>query len=344
LKKCPKCGTILDDSKTKCYMCGENLGIGGSASFLDNVGNEIDSPKEEDIEVLSMEEPQQPQEDVQTFTSHNSTMDYYSSEINQLNLGNNSGTVVDDYNPFAQDASMQSPLMQQQPAPQPIPELPPTNMPAMDMQPVQPLPEKPKKQKKVKQPKTPKEHRPIPKSMIFNSLCFIIFMGLIIFAYFKFIRKPPNENVHLRGLTYTIDPRFELQNNDNEPTTNYYKYGTDCIIRIEYGFTNDSEADSPEKKYLKSVEEEFKNDKNIITGYEELLVKGNKWTTLSVYYIPYENNGELLPSEIEQSKLRFRYLSIFHNGSLYNIQYYNPTTEETCENMFNTFTTTLNLE
>ena len=25
MKKCPKCGTILDDSKKKCYMCGTEL-------------------------------------------------------------------------------------------------------------------------------------------------------------------------------------------------------------------------------------------------------------------------------------------------------------------------------
>ena len=25
MKKCPKCGTILDDSKKTCYMCGTVL-------------------------------------------------------------------------------------------------------------------------------------------------------------------------------------------------------------------------------------------------------------------------------------------------------------------------------
>ena len=27
MKKCPKCGTILDDSKKQCYMCGTNLDL-----------------------------------------------------------------------------------------------------------------------------------------------------------------------------------------------------------------------------------------------------------------------------------------------------------------------------
>ena len=35
MKKCPKCGTILDDSKKKCYMCGTELAK-TSANFAES--------------------------------------------------------------------------------------------------------------------------------------------------------------------------------------------------------------------------------------------------------------------------------------------------------------------
>ena len=42
MKKCPKCGTILDDSKKKCYMCGSDIQkknpIDFMAGFDDQIG------------------------------------------------------------------------------------------------------------------------------------------------------------------------------------------------------------------------------------------------------------------------------------------------------------------
>ena len=347
MKKCPKCGTILDDSKTKCYMCGENLGIGGSSSFLDNVNNDIGATisnnqdnifnNGEDIEVLNLEDVAEP-DNTQTFVSHSSsTRDYYSSEINQLNMGNNSGGVVDNYNPFAMD---------NQPQPEPIPELPANNLPPVDsLQQVQPLPEKKTKKTKEKKVKQSKDKKPIPKAMIFNTACFIIFMALIVFAYYKFIRQPDNEDVHLRNLTYSIDPRFEAIKSDQEPTTNYYKYeenGSDCIVRVEYGFS--SNTDSPEKKYLDSVEEELSKSKNEYTTIEksEMRIKDNRWSTLVVLKMPSTQEQEEQPDKLN-AKMLYKYSANFYNGSLYTIQYYNPSVNETCETMYKSFEQTLRL-
>ena len=347
MKKCPKCGTILDDSKTKCYMCGENLGVGGSVSFLDSVDNDIGATissnqdnvfnNGEDIEVLNLEEVAQPQEEAQTFVSHSSSSrDIYGSEINQLNMGNNSGS-VDNYNPFVDDQIPTTPqVMPQQPAP--VPELPPANLPPVDQfQPVQPLPVA--NAKPEKPPKPPKEKKPIPKAMIFNTICFIIFMGLIIFAYFKFIRKEDNENVRLNSLTYTIDPRFTLQDNSSEVTANTYKYGEECVVKLEYGFTNDTEE--AEDKYINSVIKQYETSLDMIAGKEEYKVKGNTWKTVSFYYV---KKGEGDNLEADKSKLRYQYMTVLHNGSLYKIQYFNPTSEEECETMYQTFKTTLYIE
>ena len=43
MKKCPKCGTILDDSKKKCYMCGTELStnknpFGNGLTFDNDIG------------------------------------------------------------------------------------------------------------------------------------------------------------------------------------------------------------------------------------------------------------------------------------------------------------------
>ena len=42
MKKCPKCGTILDDSKKKCYMCGTMLSK-GSNDFSDTFDTQTGS-------------------------------------------------------------------------------------------------------------------------------------------------------------------------------------------------------------------------------------------------------------------------------------------------------------
>ncbi len=41
MKKCPKCGTILDDSKKKCYMCGADLQRRMGINFGENFDNAI---------------------------------------------------------------------------------------------------------------------------------------------------------------------------------------------------------------------------------------------------------------------------------------------------------------
>lgn len=41
MKRCPKCGTILDDSKNKCYMCGSDLENKTLGSFVDNFDQQI---------------------------------------------------------------------------------------------------------------------------------------------------------------------------------------------------------------------------------------------------------------------------------------------------------------
>jgi hypothetical protein len=82
----------------------------------------------------------------------------------------------------------------------------------------------------------------VSKSFIFNTACFVIFIGIMIFVYFQFINNPKEDVLSLGGLSYKISDEFvyekrsvalqnslrrlaegkkELFNFDNSPTTEF---------------------------------------------------------------------------------------------------------------------------
>jgi len=97
MKKCPKCGTILDDSKKKCYMCGADLTAKTSVSdfssnFDNNVGSNTTSFSDnvfnngKDIKVNSEEMVSDDSNNNGSFFSHDSSSkDFFGGEINKLN-------------------------------------------------------------------------------------------------------------------------------------------------------------------------------------------------------------------------------------------------------------------
>ena len=360
MKKCPKCGTILDDSKTKCYMCGASLGVGGPVSFLDSIDNDIGATvassqdnvfnNGEDIEVLNLEDVTNKSEP-QTFVSHSSsTRDFYTSEINQLNLGN-----VDDYNPFATDNAPAKPAPQGQinntinevKNLEPV-QLPPQNQ---NQQPQpQPVKEKPKKEPKQKDVNWGNSLSTsngeiligsfkVTKPMIFNGVCFFIFMGLIIFAYVKFIKKPSNENVYLGGLVYTIDPRFQLMNNGSA-TSREYRYTSsegECDVTIEYGLNPSDDEKGSISKYLDQTREAYEKNPNAQFKEDTIIINGEMWTTLDINFVV----GDNLSQGEGQVVTKFKVTTIIHKGNMYYIRYSNPNVEKTCETMFNNLMGTL---
>lgn len=93
MKKCPKCGTILDDSKKKCYMCGADLLRSSITNFgdsfneqigatmttsQDNVFNNVNNISAKLDDVIN-------NNDNVTFSNNTSSVDLFKSEMDGLN-------------------------------------------------------------------------------------------------------------------------------------------------------------------------------------------------------------------------------------------------------------------
>ena len=97
MKKCPKCGTILDDSKKKCYMCGANLTQSQSVKdFSSNFDRDVGAATTRvsdnvfnngrDINVNAKDIVDGEINNNGSFFSHSSaSRDYFGGEINKLN-------------------------------------------------------------------------------------------------------------------------------------------------------------------------------------------------------------------------------------------------------------------
>ena len=97
MKKCPKCGTILDDSKKKCYMCGATLTQSQSVKdFSSNFDRDVGAATTRvsdnvfnngrDIDVNAKDIVDGEINNNGSFFSHSSaSRDYFGGEINKLN-------------------------------------------------------------------------------------------------------------------------------------------------------------------------------------------------------------------------------------------------------------------
>ena len=72
MKKCPKCGTILDDSKKQCYMCGTDLDD-EEQSFEESFSMQLSNDVKKDENVMV--------DNSISFSTNNN----YDTELNKLN-------------------------------------------------------------------------------------------------------------------------------------------------------------------------------------------------------------------------------------------------------------------
>ena len=338
MKKCPKCGTILDDNKKRCYMCGADLTKKNTSSFAENFDKKIGaqtSSSQDNIfnNNIKMEEPKI-SDNKNVFYSNNSSAGFFNntSNNNQKNAPINNQIKVSE-NRKKENESVDPTIM---------------NFFEKNREYENKIEEKPVQNKKPKkQEKIPKE-KPIKKentsenikvnfNVVFNILCFIVFLGIVILGYFKIIKpKFDNKPVELNKLSFVMDKEMKLTQSDKN--SKYYTRGESCAIKISYGETND--VDGFTDSYFEQIRTEYVNDHNHLTKSDEIKINDNKWSSLSIL--------ELTPNPAASGGFstltKYKYISIVKDGNYYNIVYANTENDSTCSKIFEDFTNTLDFK
>lgn len=358
MQKCPKCGTILDDSKKQCYMCGTMLKEEDNNSFAEALGLIESTPKK------TVEKPAP----VENEFSDN-TINFFSDEINKLNSMKNEEIKTDNKAP---KENKEKPNKEKEKKNnkepkkinQPVLEKDKTTTPKEITPPKEVIPKttnntffgqnnnssyqetvrmKPKIEKKddyknsyknikLEQPSKPKIK--IKFSQVFNIICVIAFVVVVVLAA-KYFFQPKESKNNLGGLIFKVDEKFTLASSDG--SNRYYKYQDNCSIRLMYG--QSSGGDDFIDNYLESQKEEFEKEENNQTMIEQLSINGNSWKALSIInLVPTED-----PNQYDHF-IKYKYVSIFHNGNFYHTVFVNANNDNTCKDMYDEFTSTLTFE
>lgn len=356
MKKCPQCGTILEETKKKCYMCGaelekrsfaldfgdtfdEQIGAtvtSGQNNALNNVGSvmsgaegTISNNANQVTFANSMNAVEEVQESVANIPSKYdnrtaiekifSTDARYKQDALEFNKG-----AQDDFsnNPQCFDSAPMVPL-------------PPTNV------------EEEEKSKKKKpainwgsnlknsyEDEGSSGKKGITFATIFNIFSVIVFLVCVIFLYFKFVAKDEKPTIEqFGGLTYEINPDFILESEAGR--ARYYTYGAACALKVSYGPTVESSGFLD--NYFEQVKAANKNSQTTVT---EMSINGNSWTEIRVFN--FEQNAASQNGYAEV--LRYKYVAIVHKGNFYDIVFANDKDDNKCAAMFDKFQQSLVLE
>lgn len=335
MKKCTKCGTILDDSKKKCYMCGmdfqkkkiESFGetfdksIGAMVTqSQDNVFNNTNdiSVKMNDVvksndSLFSKKGTTSNFYDSVNFTGENPKKIVYNTKSGRK--GSNI-TKINNTNANSKSSTKNN-----------INKLTKTN-----------------DEKKInitfgndlKNNNMKKNDFKVNKILFFNIICSIIFFAIIGYVYFNHLRPLSNEDVSFGGLKYTIDDKFILKS--KETNSNYYIYDEYCAIRVNYGPT--SNVDSFIDNYFDGIKKEYESMEGFSTLNEEIKINDNLWSSLSIVELQKNSNNANGYSNIT----KYKYITIVYNGNFYDIKFANLNNDSECIKMFNNFTSSLSLD
>lgn len=189
---------------------------------------------------------------------------------------------------------------------------------------------KAKEEKKVaKQEEGPKEKPKVNTTLIFNICCTVVFLGMLVFVYFNFLRKPDNTHTELGGLTYEMNSEFELIHENSG--SKYYTYKSDnCSVRVSFMAAND---DSVLNNFFISSKEHFANDPNYNFQNDSIKINNNTWESLTVIEMP---NGS-----VTAPTLRYKYSAIVYNATFYSIAFVNLNNDDKCTSMYNDFNDSL---
>ena len=359
MKKCPQCGTILEESKKKCYMCGAELQktlfgdfgdtfdeqIGATVSnsqdnAFNSVGNVMSGANgtvsNSNANVTfsnSMNSAEQVQENVAPslpakYDNRTAIEKIFSTDARyRQDALNFNGSTQDDFsnNPQCFESTPMVPL-------------PPT-------EPID-LNEKKKKPainwgNNLKNSYTDgndnnnnSEGKKFGLNTIFNILSVVVFFVVVIFFYFKVIAPKNEPSVEsFGGLTYEISPEFILTSEGGG--TRYYSYGHDCALKIAILPT--VETNSFLDSYFEKVKVAHSSSQVSVT---EMSINGNNWTEYKVFDLEQNAAAEHGYAEV----LSYKYVAILHKGNFYDIVFANDDSDNKCSAMFDQFQKSLVLE
>ena len=371
MKRCPKCGTILDDSKKTCYMCGtvlkeNNMNYNNSfdkqiganlTNRQDNVFNnrgEIkngvnDIAQNSNKNVMYSQKGSAPATFFQNNFSDSKNVRFddrtalekvFSNDNrfkneNVNNSNNQKGNYSINWTSKDSQNKAKRPMVNNQ-------------TPIVPSQVKNSKTKKNKKEKKVsvKNNPAPKNNLKNKKikggnfnlslSFVFNLVCFILFVSAIIFVYFKLLIPNKYENAKFGGLIYNISKDFNLKSNGKY--NRYYTMGDDCAISINYGET--ANVDTYVDDYFAQIKSEYDNKEGFTTQMQELRIKDNLWYELNV--IEFQENPA---SSTGYSTLtKYRFVSMVYKGTYYDIRYVNIQNDSTCSASYDSFINTLSIE
>lgn len=343
MAKCPKCGTRVDETSTQCHMCGTSFeGIelegtykddGFADNFFAQIGGVVSSEPDTILNSVGMNVDNNDLSNTNatvqnnTFTNSIDVSSTINSDIkNEMNNNVQSTNVNinnnNDNNNEKDDDEMLSEIKHK-----------------LDREEIgsDVIIEKIHEERMKEQLEDFSAIKPanvqVSKSFIFNTACFVVFILIMIFVYFTFIKEPSSNITELGGLSYQINADFALTNANSG--SNYYNYnGDNCALRVTYGSAN---SDGFLSSYFDTVREGFKGNEKYTFQSEEIKINNNVWTGLSVM----EFSENAAASGGYESLLKYKYASIVHNASFYHIVFVNLDSDETCNTMFNDFMGTL---
>lgn len=366
MKKCPKCGTVLDDSKKTCYMCGTVLNDNSPLNFGDAFDSQIGATvtKGQDnvfniVDSFNQKPNQNGFDGFQSSSSTNMFKDQFDNlnsirydertalekifsddsrfkSKDELNAMNENITQSNQNNNIKGKGVNTAPVQMPNNGP-----LPPPNM-------VNNVPNN-----IVKQPMNvnPQQYNAqinwgdnlretnkkvkfnLSLTSIFNIISFVLFVAAMIFVYFSYFKPKQDATIEFGGLVYSINDEFILKKDDT--FNRYYTKGDNCTISIGYGQTND--VDGFITRYFEETKANYDSMDGYTTSTGELKINGNSWQELNVIKLVENPSG----TGGYSTSTKFKYVAIVYKGTYYDIRYANMDDDGTCSANYDSFINSL---
>lgn len=378
MKKCPKCGTILDDSKKKCYMCGADLLRSSITNFgdsfneqigatvtksQDNVFNNVDNITAKIDDVVSSNNY-----DNVTFSQKSSSADFFKNELNGLNsLQYDDRTSLEKIfsndtkfnNTNSIDANEAIKNNNKEPLIQSGEYSPTNNVPESSNVSNQFVNnDTEQKQKKNKDSDKPKINwgnnlTGNGRNDVFNfrdkvskrkiNISFIVnttcfILFLIGMGYIFFTYIKPRSGGNSSFGGLNYSIDSKFELKTDNANNRYYTKDSDCSIRINYGAANNT--DGFIESYFEGIKETYENQDGYTTSTEKMQINGNMWSELNIIEI----KGNSSSSSGYSTSFKYRHVSIVYNSNFYDVVFTNLNDDTECSTMYTDFVNSLSFD